>query len=1506
MTESSNDPRKRYLARLLERYGNVVLPIGLTQQSFGLEAVFQPLRLRSDPLAAEDLPREQRRALLGERSLTGMDPAGEPWRGGLEDPAGEEPPTGPILAQNGPDALAKSKQPRMVILGGPGTGKTTVLKDLLVRAIHAARIDDAAPLPIFIALPDLARTNLDLRAYLGVMTGDLALPVSIADVLWAALTGGGAFLCLDSLDEVAPALRPDIIALINRQSGRWGGNWIVGSRFTEYKGGQFGHDRFAEWELTPLDHDLRQELARRLLAALGGDRDPIAFVVALEAHAQARAWGENPLLLSLAAVGYARAGALPTSRVALYREVIAAVLTTRTPDPTRQQELLRLLATVALELYQVKGRTFNRADLRALVADASPDEQRIEQIINCGVLDVVAHETYGFRHQTFQEYLAAVALAGDLASDVDERSSIAWNLAWSKRTYSRWTEVLRLMVGVLVLAHGPQGAEVAQRWVTALLAQRESDEGDPGHLGFLLALRSVAEAAATAPDWGANGGLAAETAVVAEWAQLKLQNRYWEQLRDLDSDIQQLDARAVHDGCDVLQAMLDAPTTEETVTAINALGSLGPHIPVESLITAWYARDHELHSDSWNNTRSGIIAALNQAAPRVPVAVLLAGSKDSHYQTQQAAYAALAKLGKMGDTTIIPLLVSHLESPACYHVVTALGDLGGEGVVGPLLGVLQDADRTENVRGNAATALGKLGELCPVAVIMAVIVETKGRLRESLCKSLAQSKTTAAVQALSELLTNADADMRKQALQAIQMLAPHFAVEIILPLLHDPSVPVRQAAIGGVMARFATTAPVEPVHEALWDPEAKIAGSAAYALKRFGKRVPLEMVLQALDHPSEDVVRAMIDLLGQHGSNAPFEPLVAKLGHPNPNVRNAAARAIGKIGNRAAVPALVMSLADEDWSVRRQVAEALTLLGEPGDQIDDQAMLIALRTSDVEMRRKAIAALRGLEANAPMDLLLAQWREEPASLHDELIATFAAMGKNAPIDIFIEALQDAQPKVRMQALTALAARDRTLAASYARQAIIQRSEFVQPGYFSIAADSLDELPLEALEFYTQSQSSQLCCAAIGVLSLYGQRAPLALIIDLSHHLHTQVRAAAIQALARLGRRVPLEVFVQALNDISPNQVGMKAADALAMWGEAVPQEPLLLQLAGDNPPQRAVALRALMVTGNPPSREQLLELMREPATAAEAARALALIADDTIISALLDALETDDWSVGNGISKALIPLGDRLPRKQLEDLLHHQDQNIRRVTMELCKALSIQMPVAVFLDGLRDPDSIVQYSALEGLRTCGAEVPLAAVFPLLDVPSWIVRIAAIHTLIVLGADPPLNMLIEGMHHDEEGPEIARDAIIASGARIPVEPLQALLADSDSAIAAAAHSALAATHPDAFALVAPEAERILRDGQAGDILGSFMQFHLARTIGSMRHISPALFATLTDLLDWHYQPVRHAAIDAFKKIRRNIPDMAIRKLLAMRHGPDGERADDALSAILSLEAGIEDD
>ncbi len=124
----------------------------------------------------------------------------------------------PVRARDGSEAPEKSPSYRLLILGGPGMGKTILLKALFQKAIDAALVEPAAPLPLFLSLPALARSGEALVDYLPHVPAELEIKSAFAAELSSAIISGRAFLCLDRLDEVLPAQRPDVIALLNRQA----------------------------------------------------------------------------------------------------------------------------------------------------------------------------------------------------------------------------------------------------------------------------------------------------------------------------------------------------------------------------------------------------------------------------------------------------------------------------------------------------------------------------------------------------------------------------------------------------------------------------------------------------------------------------------------------------------------------------------------------------------------------------------------------------------------------------------------------------------------------------------------------------------------------------------------------------------------------------------------------------------------------------------------------------------------------------------------------------------------------------------------------------------------------------------------------------------------------------------------------------------------------------------------------------------------------------------------
>jgi hypothetical protein len=202
--------RTKYLEKLSQQYRFATLPIA-PGSLYPLRDIFQPLKLRQHPIAAEDLPFKERRALLDEPSRGEYDP-----RRALLEREQEQVPESwqrvpPIVIANDLEEALEKGNGRILVLGSPGSGKTTMLKAYVCALAQQALAHASSMLPIFISLDHFAHSAQTLEQYLSVMLGTLGVDEHYAAALWDAIRRGRACLCLDGLDEVPPGQRETIV-----------------------------------------------------------------------------------------------------------------------------------------------------------------------------------------------------------------------------------------------------------------------------------------------------------------------------------------------------------------------------------------------------------------------------------------------------------------------------------------------------------------------------------------------------------------------------------------------------------------------------------------------------------------------------------------------------------------------------------------------------------------------------------------------------------------------------------------------------------------------------------------------------------------------------------------------------------------------------------------------------------------------------------------------------------------------------------------------------------------------------------------------------------------------------------------------------------------------------------------------------------------------------------------------------------------------------------------------
>lgn len=335
------------------------------------------------------------------------------------------------------------KQRGIVILGDPGSGKTTHLKRLLLWCLRKGQETIGLPndmSPVFLPLRELKNLDQGLDVFIQDQLQDphLNTPKGFGKRL---LERGNLFFLLDGLDEVADlAVREQVAGWITKAiSVHKTCRFVVTCRFAGYSPTVQLRAEFLEMHIRPLTEDQVARFIQNWYTiverGLAKDSDQAEGIAAEKAESlisrlkdpdfRARRVFEltrNPLLLANICLVHRHRVALPQKRARLYEECINVLL-----EHWREAKGLtvgvtawdgmRALQPVALWLHGQEGRT--RAKDSELIPQIEPVLKSVkwsggsaEDFLKTvrdesGLLTGWNPEEYGFMHLGFQEYLAA-------------------------------------------------------------------------------------------------------------------------------------------------------------------------------------------------------------------------------------------------------------------------------------------------------------------------------------------------------------------------------------------------------------------------------------------------------------------------------------------------------------------------------------------------------------------------------------------------------------------------------------------------------------------------------------------------------------------------------------------------------------------------------------------------------------------------------------------------------------------------------------------------------------------------------------------------------------------------------------------------------------------------------------------------------------------------------------------------------------------------------------------
>jgi len=400
-------------------------------------------------------------------------------------------------------------QRRLVIVGAPGSGKTTLMRYVAHLAAKGElrkvgeRLTEE-PLPFLFLVRSLDFEALPTpEEFIGHLVPNLQGQYPEGFVT-QQLAEGRAFILVDGLDECERANHEKVLAWIRNLTTTFGGcRFLVTSRPAGYQTGELRGCGYGEAELEPLGDKQREAFVRRWYRAVakaagapaaGQDARKRAddLLSRIDRTDSVRTLASSPLLLSvLCVVHRRRRQSLPEPRAQLLRECASVLLDEwRRAQLGGRRELVGeldasakadLVLPLAWWMMEQGTAEVHREDLerifRGVLSDIQQEPARagelLDQIRDCsGLLVEQRWEVFTFAHLVLQEYLAA---------EYAEREGL-WDALLGHADDEQWGEVISLAAGLT-----PKACETLVRSLR-----------DAGHL--LLAGRCVAAAVRLGAD----------------------------------------------------------------------------------------------------------------------------------------------------------------------------------------------------------------------------------------------------------------------------------------------------------------------------------------------------------------------------------------------------------------------------------------------------------------------------------------------------------------------------------------------------------------------------------------------------------------------------------------------------------------------------------------------------------------------------------------------------------------------------------------------------------------------------------------------------------------------------------------------------------------------------------------------------------------------------------------------------------------------------------------------
>lgn len=360
--------------------------------------------------------------------------------------------------------LVANKNQYLMILGGPGAGKSTFLRRIGLEALKGQiGIYEHQCIPVFLELKQFNSDKVDLVKAISNELQNFGFPSS-EDFAVKALEAGKLLILFDGLDEVPKVNTNKVIDTIQDFVTCYDQNrYIASCRIAAHRS---SWNRFEDIELADFNNNQVQDFINKWFSS----------ELDVQANVSERCWqllndsgntaakelAHTPLLLIFLCLVYDKTQGFPSNRATLYRKALDILLEEwaaekRINSGEIYQGLNTDLEKVLLSEIAYQGFINDRlflmeqelvGQIKLFLSDTVDKPKYLDgkAVLNAiavqqGILVERAEDVFSFSHLTVQEYLVAQYISQDNRSMVE---TVEKNL-----TNERWREVFILMAGLM-------------------------------------------------------------------------------------------------------------------------------------------------------------------------------------------------------------------------------------------------------------------------------------------------------------------------------------------------------------------------------------------------------------------------------------------------------------------------------------------------------------------------------------------------------------------------------------------------------------------------------------------------------------------------------------------------------------------------------------------------------------------------------------------------------------------------------------------------------------------------------------------------------------------------------------------------------------------------------------------------------------------------------------------------------------------------------------------------